>query len=66
VDNLGIYLSTEEEQMHQQRGNSFFDFIVARRKEQLPGIINIIFFLESAFGVQDSELLKTMSSVYIV
>jgi len=37
-----------------------------RRKEQLPDIINIIFFLETAFSVLDSKLLKTIMSSIVV
>ena len=29
-----------------------------RRKEQLPDIINIFFFLESSFSMRDSKLVK--------
>jgi hypothetical protein len=46
--------------------NEAYPIYNLRRKEQLPDIVNIIFFLESAFSVCDSKLLKiSMSSIYV-
>jgi len=47
--------------------NACFADVMLQRKEQLPDIINIIFFLESAFSVRDSKPLKIiMSSIHSV
>ena len=49
----GIFVIEEEvlSALDHTRLDIFFSFLVVRRKEQFPNIINVIFFLESAFGV---------------